>query len=73
MRDYENIGSVENLKYLKLLNLENTLLEDIEGLKEPILYKIKTLQHIILNKNKLKSIGSIKQELVSNITHISLQ
>jgi hypothetical protein len=43
MRDYENIGSVENLKYLKLLNLENTLLEDIEGLKEPILYKIKTL------------------------------
>ncbi|KAL4483876.1 hypothetical protein ABPG72_006251 [Tetrahymena utriculariae] len=71
MTDFENFTyRDEDLKNLKLLNLENTELTKIDGLKVH-LNKLSKLQKLILNKNKLTQLGEL--EIYENITHISLE
>lgn len=58
MSDTDNIVLQENtLSTLKFLNLEDTNLEDFEGLKK--LKDLKSLERLILNRNKLSRFGNI--------------
>lgn len=72
MTDFENIDVRDSdLAKLTLLNLESTNLQDIEGLK-PFLPRFSNLQRLILNKNRIKSLGVLPKGLDS-ITQVALE
>lgn len=71
MTDFDNFPSnYTDLSHLILLNLENTNLTDIEGLKRHFI-KMPNLAKLILNKNKISSLGHLP--CLDSIVQISLE